>query len=272
VTPERLTFEWGEMISALGRFGLSEKEADLYLTLIRRGQATARELTRERRLDRVLGYRLLEGLHDRGVLQITAQRPRLFVPISPGLLFERVLQARRAALAADEQLATGLADQLPRMVSDDRSGPKFQVLTGGAMLYPTLTEMVTRAQTSVDTMITRRALHQSLRFGLQRRIGAFLDSGGRFRLLVEQDPRLQPLLRRLVRSTRSRPLAQIRQSAPQPTRMTIVDGREILLYLVPEVQEQGEEVAIWTDTPEFVRGHLTYFNHAWKRSKPIGPE
>jgi sugar-specific transcriptional regulator TrmB len=257
------------MIEALGRFGLSEREADLYLTLLRRGRGTARELTRERKIDRVLGYRLLDGLRERGVLLVTAERPRRFVPVRPQLLIERALEHRRVALSADEELARGLPDRLAGTVREDESVPRYQVLAGSAMLYPTLVEMVARAKVQVSTMITRRALRESMRFGLHRRIGSFLKTGGRFRLLVESEPLLDGLLRQFGRAVRDNPLAEIRQISPQPTRMTVVDGREVLLYIVPEVRGHIEEVAIWTDTPEFARGHQLYFDGAWKRAKSI---
>lgn len=261
--------QWSEMVAALGHFGLSEREAELYLTLLRKGRGTARELTRERDLDRVLGYRLLEGLRERGILQMTSERPRRYVPIAPKLLFAQALQQRESELATDQQLAERLASRLPELIQEESAAPRFQILTGGAMLYPTLGEMVARAKERVSTMITRRALRDTMRFGLHRRFGNFLASGGRFQLIVEQDPLLQGLLERFARATRDFPKAEIRQIAVQPTRMTVVDGREVLLYLVPETRNETEELAIWTNTPEFVRGHQIYFDGVWKRCKAV---
>ena len=80
---------------------------------------------------------------------------------------------------------------------------------------------------------------------------------------------LRPLLERFARSIAPHPSAEIRTVSPQPTRMTVVDGRELLLYLVPETRDEAEEVAIWTNTPAFARGHQIYFEEVWKRAQPI---
>lgn len=262
--------DWSETVSTLGRFGLTEREADLYLALLRRGPATARELTKEPNLDRVLGYRLLEAMKERGVLQVTAERPRRFLPISPRLLVERVVRLRREALSQDEARGKELADRLPVLLQEAEAIPSFQLLSGAPKLYPTLGEMVDRAQAEVCTLITRRALRDSLRFGLHHRIRALLERGGRFRLVVEEDPLLRRLLERFGRATRGFPRVEIRELSGQPTRMTVVDGREVLLYLVPETRDGTEEMAIWTNLPAFARGHQSYFHGVWRRARPLG--
>ena len=257
--------EFDDLVAAVGQFGLSEREARLYLALLRKGRATARDLAETAGIDRVLGYRMLDALRIRGVVEVTAERPRRYAPVPPRALFERHLREREAGLARDAALATSLAEELPRLVRDaGDSAPRFQVLQGTPAIFAYLREMLRRAQEEVLAMVTHRSLRGSVDYGLPVELPRLLRGGGRFRLIVESDPRIGGLVRRFQRVARRYPLAELRQLSPQPTRLTIVDRTEAMLFLVPEGRHgQVEELAVWTNTPAFVVGQLHYFNVLW---------
>jgi HTH-type transcriptional regulator, sugar sensing transcriptional regulator len=257
--------EFEELVGSVGRFGLSDREARLYLALLRKGRATARELAHETGLDRVLGYRMLDALRIRGVVEVTAERPRRYAAVAPRALFERSLRERAAALAQDEVLATTLAETLPVLVREvNDAAPRFQVLQGTPAIFAYLREMLRRAQEEVCAMVTHRSLRGSVDYGLPVELPHLLKGGGRFRLIVESDPRVRRLVDRFSRVSRRYPLAELRQLSPQPTRLTVVDRAEAMLFLVPEARSgQLEELAVWTDNPAFVLGQLHYFNVVW---------
>jgi hypothetical protein len=51
--------------------------------------------------------------------------------------------------------------------------------------------------------------------------------------------------------------------------VTIVDDREVLIFPVPNGQARGvQEVAIWTDNPDFIRSQSLYFDGMWERAGP----
>lgn len=255
-----------DLLHAMGRFGLSEREALLYLALLRRGPATARELSRETHLDRVVAYRILDTMRGKGNLEVTAERPRRYAPVDPQLLFDRYLRRDRTALEQNEKIARELVDALPTLTQGTESeAPRFQVLTGTSSLYHQLREMVLRAEAELAVMLTYRSLQESFEFGMHQWLPRFLQKGGRFRLILESDLRSRHLLRRFLVVGRRYPLAEVRQLHPQPTRITIVDRREAIVFLVPEARSsQIEEIAVWTNNRDFVSGQLLYFNTVWE--------
>lgn len=265
------SIRWEDLLAAMGRFGFTQREARLYLLLLRRGRATARDITRDARMDRVLAYRTLDAMRGRGLVQTTAERPRRYVPIGPKVLFERSLFERRRALEEDAELARTLSERLPELTEEVADGtPRFQVLTGASSIYPQLREMVDKAREELLVMVTPRALRESARVGVQDGIPRLLRAGGSFRLLVEPDPRLGNLLRRFARLRTSQPRAQLRGIAPQRARVTIIDRREALVFLVPEARASDvDEVAVWTDHRDFVQAQLAYFEAIWKASRPL---
>jgi sugar-specific transcriptional regulator TrmB len=259
-----------EMIQSLVRFGLNEREAQLYLALLQRGPSTAPELAREAGSDRVVAYRMLDALRARGTVTVTAERPRRYVPVAPRTLFDEHLETKRSGITEDEKLATALTELLPTYLDQSQAGaPRFQVLPGAPGIYPLLREMVKRARTNLSVMITHSGLRRSVEYGIQQEIPRFLRSGGRVRMIVESDPRVRSVLHGFERSSRLFPSLEIRQLYPQSARVTIVDDREVLIFPVPNGHARGvQEVAIWTDNPDFIRSQGLYFDGMWERAGP----
>ncbi len=259
-----------QLIQALARFGLNDREAQLYLALVQRGPSTAPEVARASTADRVVTYRALDALRARGMVTVTAERPRKYVPVAPRSLFDQHLESRRAGIAEDEKLAAVLTELLPvGSVGGGRGAPQFLVLPGAQGIYPLLREMVKRAQTSLSVMITHHGLRRSVEYGIASEFPRFLRDGGRARLIVEADPRARPTLQSYLRAGRRFPGLEVRQLYPQTARVTVVDEREVLVFPVPNGHVRGvQEVAIWTDNPDFIRSQTLYFDGMWERAGP----
>jgi sugar-specific transcriptional regulator TrmB len=264
----------GQLLEAMGRFGFQDREARLYLLLLRRGRATARALTLESGIDRVLAYRTLDGMRARGLVQITAERPRRYVALSPTVLLERSITERRRSLEEDVELARSLAEQLPQATAAILEGaPRFQLITGTAATYPFIREMLARAEHDVSVLMTYRAFRESVAARTFEPLVRFVRGGGKFRLVIEDDPRLPASLRPFEVARRRYPSVEVRTFGPQRARMTLVDAKEALVFVVPEANRSSlDEVALWTDTPDFARAQQAHFESVWERAKPApGP-
>jgi sugar-specific transcriptional regulator TrmB len=263
----------GELVEAMGRFGFQEREARLYLLLLRRGRAPARSLTQESGIDRVLAYRTLDAMRARGIVQVTAERPRRFVALSPTVLLERSLAERRRALEQDAVLARILAEQLPRITASILEGaPRFQLITGAAATYPFLREMLGRARRQVSVLLTYRSFRDSVAARTFDALTTFVAAGGRFRLVIEDDLHLPAGLRAFDAARRRYPTIEVRTLQPQRARITVVDETEALVFVVPETHRQAlDEVALWTDTPDFARAQQAHFESVWDAASPVAP-
>ena len=262
-----------EILDAMARFGFQDREAKLFLLLLRQGRATARELTRASGIDRVVAYRTLDAMRARGLVQMTPERPRRYVALSPTVLFERSLTERRRALEEDVALAHQLAEELPAITQAVVEGaPRFQLVTGAAAIYPFLRESVARAEKEVSVMLTYRSLRASIGARSFDALAALVRRGGRFRLLVEDDPRLPITLKPFEAARRRFPNVELRTIKPQRARLTVVDGREALVFVVPESPHRSiDEIALWTDTPDFATAQRAYFEAAWNLGVPFSP-
>jgi hypothetical protein len=118
-------------------------------------------------------------------------------------------------------------------------------------------------------MITHGGLRRSVEYGIQQEFPRFLRSGGIVRMIAESDPRIRSVIQGFAPSRRRYASLEIRQLYPQPARVTIVDDREVLIFPVPDGHARGvQEVAIWTDNPDFIRSQTLYFDGMWERAGP----
>ena len=130
--------------------------------------------------------------------------------------------------------------------------------------------MVKRARASLAVMITHGGMRRSIEYRDPGRIPP-LPPRGR---AVPDDRGVRPTdparpSRGFPGRARRYPVLEIRQLFPQSARVTIVDDREVLIFPVPNGQARGvQEVAIWTDNPDFIRSQSLYFDGMWERAGP----
>ncbi|MEK7672360.1 MAG: helix-turn-helix domain-containing protein [Patescibacteria group bacterium] len=81
------------MIEELIQLGLSRKEAELYLTLVRYGSSRAEAVSKRVKINRTLVYALLEKLVQQGFVEkITQNGKNIFVPNDPQIFIQKARQ------------------------------------------------------------------------------------------------------------------------------------------------------------------------------------
>lgn len=81
-----------EIVEDLRGFGLTEYEAQAYLSLLQNSPATAYQVSKGRGLPRANVYAAVESLAKKGFAQPVSESPLRYVPVQPELLFARMLQ------------------------------------------------------------------------------------------------------------------------------------------------------------------------------------
>ncbi len=145
------------MIEKLEKFGLSQKEAKIYLTLLELGNAVVSDIAKQAGINRSTTYVLLKSLADRGFVGITERNGvKIYAAASP----ERIIQHLEDSIKKYTELvgvAHGILPELKSMYVG--VGPKphvrfFEGTEGIKTAYEdTLTSSETiRAYASIDDM------------------------------------------------------------------------------------------------------------------------
>ena len=98
------------LVENLTKFGLTEKEARVYLTLLETGSSLVSDVAKKSRINRSTSYVLLEALAEKGLVSISEQKNvRLYTPAPP----ERLIQLLEESVKKYTELV-GCCGPLPR--------------------------------------------------------------------------------------------------------------------------------------------------------------
>jgi sugar-specific transcriptional regulator TrmB len=255
-----------EATDALERIGLGRYEALVFVNLARAGAVTAGELARASGVNRVQTYRALETLEARGLVEVTLDRPRRYAARAINDVFEMIADEKRAELEKMDEIRKALLGAWPRLSGRTREPPsvRLQVIKGRTQIYRTLRQFVAGAKEEVLAFTTTKGLQRSYRAGINEALVAAMRRGVKPRLAAD------------VNETNAVLMAQVAEHVPlrhvdrQRARFIIVDRSSILAFLIQDEKTiRGDgETALWTNSPDFVKAHLTIFEKEWEAGTP----
>ena len=255
-----------EATEALRRVGLTRYEAIVFLNLARAGIATASELARASGVNRIQTYRALESLEGRGLVEVTLDRPRRYAARAINEVFDMVAEEKRAELDNLEAVRKGLLGAWPKITGQPRDGEtrRLQVIKGRPQIYRAIRRLVGSAKKEVLAFTTTKGLQRSYRAGINEALLEAMRRGVKPRLLADVNEGNAGLMARVAERVPLRHLDR------QRGRFIIVDRESILAFLV---QDEGTirgdaETGLWTNSTDFVKAHLDFFEQAWASAVP----
>jgi len=255
-----------EASEALQRIGLSRYEALVFVNLARAGAATAGEVARASGVNRVQTYRALESLEARGLVEVTLDRPRRYAARAMNDVFEMIAEEKRSELEKLDAVRKTLVEAWPRISGRTREPPsvRLQVIKGRTQIYRTLRQVVGGAKQEVLAFTTTKGIQRSYRAGINEALLAAMHRGVKARLAADIAESNAALMARVAQHV---PLRHIDH---QRARFILVDRESILAFLIQDEKTiRGEaETALWTNSPDFVRAHLEFFEKAWASGMP----
>src|SRR5213592_1289228 len=253
-----------EAMEALERVGLGRYEALVFVNLSR--AVTAREVARVSGVNRVQTYRALGGLEARGLVEVTLDRPRRYAARALNDVFDMIAEEKRSELEKMDEVRKTLLDAWPRMSGHTRDRPsvRLQVIKGRGQSYRTIREVVAGAKGEVRAFTTTKALQRSYRAGINEALLASMSRGVKPRLVTDINESNAALMDRVAANV---PLRHVDR---QRARFIIADRMSILAFLIQDERTiRGDgETALWTNSPDFVKAHLEFFEEAWGAGIP----
>ena len=255
-----------EASDALQRIGLSRYEALVFVNLARAGATTAGDIARASGVNRVQTYRALEGLEARGLVEVTLDRPRRYAARAINDVFEMIADEKRSELEKLDGVRKAFLEAWPKLSGRTREPPtvRLQVIKGRAQIYRTLRQFVSAAKTEVLAFTTTKGLQRSYRAGINEALLAAMRRGVKARLAADVNETNQVLMARVSK------FVPLRHVDRQRARFIIVDRESILAFLIQDEKSiRGEgETALWTNSPDFVKAHLEFFEKSWTSGMP----
>ncbi len=251
------------IINYLQDFGLTEKEAKVYYILSRLGSASANQVSSASQYNRLQTYRSVKGLLDRGLVEISLERPRRYTPLKIEhaiSLLEQDAENKIVQLESKKPLLLQKWSEVPDFPVS-RASYTFRIIQGSKNVFKFAIMLYESAEKEIDIIVKGNELIRWVLEGADDSLQKKTSKQVMARAITEFDKHNIMAIRRFLE------FCDIRHAYPlNIVPLVLIDGREVLICL--NGNNQGElENAIWTNHPELVGMLNGFFNILWANAK-----
>lgn len=260
---------------ALRNFGLTEKEAEIYIYLAKKGVQKGGEIAKKTKTAKAVVYRTLKILHRKGFVESTLESPVRFKAVP----FETILDLEiKAKHEEARQIQTAKKELLNHWSSIRKGEPespveKFVVLEGNQKIYSKMHQMIKKTENTLSIIATVPGIIRSDHYGITNSIiNHPLKNKIRIRLLTDitnADPTSISFIRNKLRAS-----ADLRGRNPELglkpfPRMLIRDKDEILFFITPNLKLTSlntKDTCLFTNCKAMIQAFSNVFENLWQNS------
>jgi sugar-specific transcriptional regulator TrmB len=265
--------------NVLKNFGLTEKEAEVYIFLAKHGVLRGGEIAKGIKTDKAEVYRILKSLQTKGLVESTLEAPTRFIAVKFETILDLFVKAKRDEATLIESTKKDLLSDW-KNISKTRLEPpleKFVVIEGSNKIYPKIFQMIKETKNQLSAVATVPSLIRADQFGLlDTAFGHPFESKIQFRFLTELSEQNLNAMKALLEKTsksgfnfKGRNPDLGLQLAP---RMVIRDDEEIIFFITPRTDTSAttqDDVCLWTNCKALVQSFTAVFEDLWRNASDI---
>jgi sugar-specific transcriptional regulator TrmB len=269
--------------------GLTDKEAEVYIFLAKRGALKSREVAKQIKKDKAQVLRILKSLESKGLAESTLEAPKRFTAIPFEKVLDAFVKAKRDEAAIIESAKKKLLLYWKTIGKTRPEGPleKFVVIEGTNKINSKISQMITETRNQLSIVSTVPGLLRADQMGLFDMISSHpLRSKIQLRFLTELSGQNQNAIKALFEKASK---ANIKFRGRNPDlglrlfpRMVIRDEEEALLFITPGAEASRTkqvDTGIWTNCKTLVQTFTSVFEDLWRNAtdtqqetRDMGPE
>ncbi len=249
-----------ELIRELGHFGLSEKEASVYLASLELGPSPVQDISHKAKVNRATTYVMIESLMGRGLMSSFVRgKKRFYAAESPDRL-RAVLRMQRKELEQKETEFEGMFPMLAALYNAEGAKPQIRYLEGPEGVK-TVREMFMKLEGEILQLLPfDPSLHiDELEPGREEHLRSLVSQSVSYRALLVTDP------------------ANIDKIPTWPNLEARIVSRHLFPNMHAEITVRGNTVCMYSQksailaivvtSQEIADGYRTLFELAWKASE-----
>jgi len=264
---------------ALKNFGLTDKEAEIYIFLAKHGVLTGGEISKQSRMKRPNIYRILKSLQKKGMVESTLEAPTRFMALPFESILESNIEAKKEEVAIIEKAKNDLLNDWKsiRKTGIEVSLEKFVVIEGRRRVYQKILQMIRKTNNQLSAILDVSDLLLVDQFGL---FDVFFRkpkaSKIQFRLITQLNTQNLDQLKALLQRTPDFGV-NLKVGTPNlrfnlPLRMIVRDKKEVFIFTTPRSDSfstKEGEVCLWTNCKTLVQTFDSIFEDSWNNSISI---
>jgi sugar-specific transcriptional regulator TrmB len=257
-----------EFITRLTSFGLSEKEAQLYLYLLKYGPKTPSPLAKALKTYREDVHRTLTSLIEKGMVRPSLDSPTVYAAVDLDTALGSALQKQQSELREMEERKR----ELQELSQQQRFRPSDEVST--FKIIKSIKELVVAMLPILDSMqedwvvaVPSVAVVIASQFGINEAAYQFIERGGTVRVILYDFT--YPIIETVQEMMDNG--EDIRYFGREGIIFTIFDKRTCMSGISADVTRVALNepiAALWTDDPTYARYLMSTFETLWEQSVP----
>ncbi len=265
------------MLAAFEDLGLTAYEARALQHLLQVGTRTGPELSRETGIPFGRVYDTLNALVERGLVTVTAGRPKVYQSVAPGTLPRLLLAAERRKLQEAEDAAARRASALEEALEDlhPQAGPAstaYGVTLGEDSARRFLVEATHSARSDIVTYLAFDELHDD-DLALFEAFRAAVRRGLKTRILLRardvdyllQTPYVDDVLDALLPHMGQN--LQVRLGGDEGLPFAALDGERAMLGIKNPLDPSVYFAVVHVEDPAFAEGLRAKFDASWQEAE-----
>jgi pimeloyl-ACP methyl ester carboxylesterase/sugar-specific transcriptional regulator TrmB len=257
-------------------YGLTNKEADIYIFLAKNVILTGGEIAKQTKIARSLVYRILKNLQTKGLVEPTLESPTRFVAVPFDKALDLIIKTKKQeALKVEREKQDLLADW--KTISKPKPTveyERFVIIEGNKKIHLKMLQMLKEAKKHFSGMFTISGLDRAEQFGVfDAACHHPLKNRLKFQFVTDVNAENLEAFKLFKPKLKSEIDLRARSSITEITllpRMVTKDKEEVLFFIRPEegTRRQGD-VCIYTNCSSLVEAFNGIFQNLWRTSLDI---
>ena len=153
---------------ALKDFGLTDREAEVYILLAKHGVLTGGELSKWSRIKRPNVYRVLKSLQKKGLVESTLEAPTRFSSVSFESILDKNIMAKQEEVSSLEKAKKSLLDDWNKIGGTTIKPEigKFVVVEGNRRIYSKISQMIKKTKSHFLAILSVTELARNEQYGV----------------------------------------------------------------------------------------------------------
>jgi len=254
--------------SLLALYGLDEKEATVYIHLLRRGPQGAGQIAKATHFARMDAYRVLKRLEEAGLVHPSPGRPVVYQPEPIEDAVPKLMREEKGKVMAMEQARNELLS-ISRGLAREQAKPleqKFRIVQGRQRVYEAVGKMAVDCKAKLDLLLTANDLAQLYLLGVLGEVEERARGGLAVRVLAPIEPGTLEAAEYISKTSAVR---HIRSGTVG--RLIVADGDSTLVSLVLDDSSGAKnpgDVAIWTNSSAYTTLMAQLFTLSFDSAEP----
>jgi sugar-specific transcriptional regulator TrmB len=256
-----------EFLTKLIGFGLSEKEAQVYLHLLKYGPKPPSLLAKSLKTYREDVYRTLTGLNDKGMVKPSLETPTVYAAVELEIALEVALKKHETELRHMEIRKRELEElSKQQLFQPSHEFSKYKIIKNIRELVATLTSIVNSMESEFLVFCHEPAMVVSSLYGINEAAKMLIDRGGKVRGITDISYQMIELVQQRLNAGED-----IRHFGGRGIFFVVFDRKISISAINPDVRSISLEEPIkglWTDDITYADYLVHTFELLWEQSIP----